>query len=166
MSAAVFAYLSDFWMNYCIVGAYVEGLRGSNGLYMASLNHGVWIHRTLLADEWLQARNALSIKNFCEDTLFRRSPRLLRLKASSTASSGGIEPSLSFLRLSSLRGRAKDRHPVIDAEDVHGRRMADDVPRHHEEVALHPPAMPPSEPLAVAGRGAVSGASAARIRTP
>ena len=53
LHAAVFAYLSDFWMNYCIVGAYVEGLRGSNGLYMASLNHGVWIHRTLLADEWL-----------------------------------------------------------------------------------------------------------------
>jgi len=53
LHAGVFAYLSDFWMNYCIVGAYVERLRGSNGLYMASLNHGIWIHRPLRADEWL-----------------------------------------------------------------------------------------------------------------
>ena len=43
-------------------------------------------------------------RNFLQDTLFRRSPRLLRLKVSSTASSGGIEPSLSCVRLSSLRG--------------------------------------------------------------
>jgi len=60
-----------------------------------------------LADEWLQARNALSIEIFFGNTRFRRSPRRLRLKASFTASSGGIEPSLSSVRLCSLRGNGE-----------------------------------------------------------
>ncbi|HET7232627.1 MAG TPA: hypothetical protein VFJ16_21635, partial [Longimicrobium sp.] len=44
-------------------------------------------------DEWLQAWNALSIEIFLQEHRFRRSPRHLRLQASFTASSGGIEPS-------------------------------------------------------------------------
>jgi hypothetical protein len=32
-----------------------------------------------LVDEWLHARNALSIENFLRDTRFGRSPRLFRL---------------------------------------------------------------------------------------
>ena len=84
-----------------------------------------------LADEWLQARNALSIEIFLQDTLFRRSPRHLRLKASPTASSGEPEPSSASLRRPSLRecgativsnhqcgGRARrpgsPRDPLID----------------------------------------------------
>ena len=35
-----------------------------------------------LVDEWLQPRNALSIEIFSQNTLFRRSPRHLRRKAS------------------------------------------------------------------------------------
>ena len=51
-----------------------------------------------LVDEWLQARNELSIEIFLQHTPFERSPRLLRLKASATASSGGIEPTAASVR--------------------------------------------------------------------
>jgi len=63
--------------------------------------------RAGLVDERLQARNALSIEIFLQNTLFRRSPRLLRLKASSTASSGGIETSAVSVRRPSLRGQGE-----------------------------------------------------------
>ena len=71
-----------------------------------------------LVDEWLQARNELSIEIFLQDTHFRRSPRLLRLKASATASSGGIESTAAFVRRPAFVDRPNDRHPAIDAEDV------------------------------------------------
>ena len=55
-----------------------------------------------LVDEWLQARNELSIEIFLQDTHAGSSPRLLRLKASPTASSGGIEHSAASVRHLSL----------------------------------------------------------------
>ena len=73
-----------------------------------------------LVDEWLQARNELSIEIFLQHTRFGRSPRLLRLKASATASSGGIEPTAASVRRPAFVDRPNDRHPAIDAEDVHG----------------------------------------------
>ncbi len=51
--AAAFAYLSDWWMNYPAVGAHVAAMRGSAGLYIASLNHALWLHRPLRANEWM-----------------------------------------------------------------------------------------------------------------
>ncbi|HET7230651.1 MAG TPA: hypothetical protein VFJ16_11655, partial [Longimicrobium sp.] len=63
--------------------------------------------------------NALSIEIFFRNTRFRRSPRRLRLQASFTASSGEIEPSRSSVRLRRRRGTANDRHPALDAQDVH-----------------------------------------------
>src|SRR3954451_13302766 len=51
-----------------------------------------------LVDEWLQARNELSIEIFLQHTRFGRSPRLLRLKASATASSGGLESTAASMR--------------------------------------------------------------------
>ncbi|HEX9936383.1 MAG TPA: hypothetical protein VGB15_04650, partial [Longimicrobium sp.] len=50
-----------------------------------------------LVDEWLQGGNELSIE-FSAAHPVRRSPRLLRLKASATASSGGIEPTAASVR--------------------------------------------------------------------
>ena len=51
--AAAFAYLSDWWLNYPASGAHLRGLEGGAGLYVASLNHALWLHRALRADEWL-----------------------------------------------------------------------------------------------------------------
>src|SRR5687767_12265912 len=52
-----------------------------------------------VVDEWLHARNELSIEIFLQDTRLGSAPRHLRLKASPTASSGGIEhPAASGLR--------------------------------------------------------------------
>ena len=55
-----------------------------------------------LVDEWLQARNALSIEIFLQDTHLGSSPRLLRLNASPTASSGGIKHSAASVCYLSL----------------------------------------------------------------
>lgn len=54
LHAAAFAYLSDWWLNFCAVGAHVEALlaRGQS-LYVASLNHAIWFHHPVRADEWL-----------------------------------------------------------------------------------------------------------------
>jgi acyl-CoA thioesterase-2 len=51
--SAAFAYLSDWWLNYPASGAHLRSLDGGSGLYIASLNHALWLHRPLRADEWL-----------------------------------------------------------------------------------------------------------------
>jgi len=54
LHAAAFAYLSDYWINYagCIAEVRPIAEAGSE-LYVASLNHAIWWHRTLHADDWL-----------------------------------------------------------------------------------------------------------------
>jgi acyl-CoA thioesterase-2 len=54
LQAAAFAYLSDYWINFAACIAHVRPLsaRGAK-LYVASLNHAIWFHRPLRADEWL-----------------------------------------------------------------------------------------------------------------
>lgn len=51
--AAAFAYLSDWWVNFACLGVHVAGLNAGQRLYISSLNHGVWFHDDLRADEWL-----------------------------------------------------------------------------------------------------------------
>lgn len=54
LHAAAFAYLSDYWINYCAVGGHVRALLDEGrSLYVASLNHALWLHRSLRADDWL-----------------------------------------------------------------------------------------------------------------
>jgi acyl-CoA thioesterase-2 len=54
LHAAAFAYLSDWWLNYPALGGHVESLLANDRrLYVASLNHAIWLHRPLRADEWL-----------------------------------------------------------------------------------------------------------------
>ena len=60
-----------------------------------------------LVDEWLQVRNELSIEIFFQHTRFGRSPRLLRLKATPTASSGGIELTAASVRRAVFADRAE-----------------------------------------------------------
>lgn len=53
LHAASFAYLSDWWLNYAAVGGHLAGLEPGKALYVASLNHAIWLHRPLCADDWL-----------------------------------------------------------------------------------------------------------------
>lgn len=54
LHAAAFAYLSDWWVNYVCVGGHVQQLEDEQRkLYVASLNHALWLHSPFRADEWL-----------------------------------------------------------------------------------------------------------------
>ena len=53
LHAAVFAYLSDWWLNFPASGGHQPEAEARGGLYVASLNHAIWLHRPLRADEWL-----------------------------------------------------------------------------------------------------------------
>lgn len=54
MQAAAFAYLSDWWINFICLADHVPSLAASRQrLYLASLNHTIWFHRPLQADQWL-----------------------------------------------------------------------------------------------------------------
>jgi acyl-CoA thioesterase-2 len=52
--AAAFAYLSDYWINFVASVTHVAALAKADApLYVASLNHAIWLHRPLRADHWL-----------------------------------------------------------------------------------------------------------------
>lgn len=54
LQAAAFAYLSDWWLNFASVGIHVPQLdRDGARLHVASLNHAIWFHRPVRADQWL-----------------------------------------------------------------------------------------------------------------
>jgi len=54
LHAAAFAYLSDWWLNFTSCGAHLpELVESERRLYVASLNHAIWFHRPLRADQWL-----------------------------------------------------------------------------------------------------------------
>lgn len=54
--AAAFAYLSDWWLNFSALGLHLRDL-GERSLYIASLNHAIWLHRTVRADQWLHVES-------------------------------------------------------------------------------------------------------------
>jgi acyl-CoA thioesterase-2 len=56
MQAAAFAYLSDWWLNFSSLGMHLRDV-GSRGLYIASLNHSLWMHRPVHADEWMHVES-------------------------------------------------------------------------------------------------------------
>ncbi len=54
LHAAAFAYLSDYWINFAGCGAHVHPMaKAGRRLYVASLNHALWWHRPVRADDWL-----------------------------------------------------------------------------------------------------------------
>lgn len=54
LHAAAFAYLSDYWINFVACLPHVPAAAAKRSrLYIASLNHAIWLHRPLRADEWL-----------------------------------------------------------------------------------------------------------------
>lgn len=52
MHAAAFAYQSDWWVNFSALGLHLSKM-GERRLYIASLNHAIWLHRPFRADQWL-----------------------------------------------------------------------------------------------------------------
>jgi acyl-CoA thioesterase-2 len=52
LHVAAFGYLSDWWLNFAALGLHLRAL-GGRRLYIASLNHAMWLHRPFRADEWL-----------------------------------------------------------------------------------------------------------------
>ena len=50
--ASAFAYLSDWWLNFCILRPHL-GRAGERRMYISSLNHAFWLHRQPKSDEWL-----------------------------------------------------------------------------------------------------------------
>ena len=54
LHAAAFAYLSDYWINFAGCIAEVRPIaEAGTEIYVASLNHAIWWHRPLRADDWL-----------------------------------------------------------------------------------------------------------------
>ncbi len=54
LQAAAFAYLSDYWINFAACIGHVKTMADAERrLYVASLNHTIWYHRALRADDWL-----------------------------------------------------------------------------------------------------------------
>lgn len=51
--AAVFAYLSDWWLNFSSVGGHLDALQARAPLYLSSLNHCIWFHRVFSPDAWM-----------------------------------------------------------------------------------------------------------------
>ncbi len=51
--AAVFAYLSDWWLNFSSVGGHLRDLQSRAPLYLSSLNHCIWFHRAFSPDTWM-----------------------------------------------------------------------------------------------------------------
>lgn len=52
VQAACFAYLSDWWLNFCSMAPHLKRA-GERPIYITSLNHGLWLHRVPRCDGWL-----------------------------------------------------------------------------------------------------------------
>lgn len=52
LHASAFAYLSDWWLNFCMLVPHVPRA-GEHRMYITSLNHALWLHRMPQADRWL-----------------------------------------------------------------------------------------------------------------
>lgn len=86
LHAAAFAYLSDWWLNFPASGAHLEALlQRRERLYVASLNHAIWLHRPLRADDWLHVETVSPAAAFGRGiSVARVHDRVGRLVASAT----------------------------------------------------------------------------------
>lgn len=60
LHAGVFAYMSDWWLNFSSLKPHLHAL-GDRRLYVTSLNHAMWLHRPFRADQWLHVRTHSSV---------------------------------------------------------------------------------------------------------
>ncbi len=61
--AGVFAYMSDWWLNFSALGLHLRDL-GQRRLYISSLNHAIWLHRPFRADQWLHVQTHSPVSAF------------------------------------------------------------------------------------------------------
>ena len=52
LHAAAFAYLSDWWLNFCMLAPHLARAH-ERRMYISSLNHALWLHAPPKADRWL-----------------------------------------------------------------------------------------------------------------
>ena len=52
LHASAFAYLSDWWLNFCIMAPHLPRA-GERPMYISSLNHTLWFHALPRADRWI-----------------------------------------------------------------------------------------------------------------
>ena len=81
IQAAAFAYLSDWWINFGSCGGHVPAtLAAGRRIYVASLNHAIWLHRPPRADEWMffdcASPSAASGRGFTNARVYDRAGRL------------------------------------------------------------------------------------------
>ena len=60
--AAAFAYQSDWWMNFSALGLHLREM-GGRRLYIASLNHAIWLHRPFRGDQWLHVETVSPVSD-------------------------------------------------------------------------------------------------------
>lgn len=53
LHAQALAYLSDYWINSAAISYHVPIERARERLFVSSLNHSLWFHRPVVADDWL-----------------------------------------------------------------------------------------------------------------
>lgn len=51
--AAALAYLSDWWISSTVLTAHLPIVGTLDRVYLASLNHSLWLHAPVVADDWL-----------------------------------------------------------------------------------------------------------------
>jgi len=51
--AEALAYLSDYWINSAAISYHVPIQNARERLFISSLNHSLWFHRPVVADDWL-----------------------------------------------------------------------------------------------------------------
>ena len=52
LHACAFAYLSDWWLNFCIMAPHLPQA-AEHAMYISSLNHALWFHAPIQADRWI-----------------------------------------------------------------------------------------------------------------
>ena len=53
MHSAAIAYLSDWWTSSTVVAPHLPIAGARDRVYLASMNHSLWLHRPAAADDWL-----------------------------------------------------------------------------------------------------------------
>lgn len=52
--AAAFAFMSDWWVNFCTLGLHLNEVETKGRrLYISSLNHAIWLHQRFRVDRWM-----------------------------------------------------------------------------------------------------------------
>lgn len=53
IQAAAFAYLSDWWNNFCALRPFFWTLQNDQQIYVTTLNHNLWLYHVFDVNDWL-----------------------------------------------------------------------------------------------------------------